>query len=106
MVDRALELYHCTQHSDGTCGQSRRGGVGTSNCGRRSRSLGRVAVTHVQGPPKGGGALGPLRVPNTRLCRCLRTEEVLMMHMDRIHHYLLSIRFSALPSAMLRRAGR
>jgi hypothetical protein len=28
---------------------------------------GRVAVTHVQGPPKGGGALCVRRVSNTRL---------------------------------------
>lgn len=63
----ALAVQRLPKHSGGTCGKSRGGGFRTSNSGRRSRFLGRVAVTHVQGPPKGGGALGPLRVLNTRL---------------------------------------
>ena len=48
-------------------GQSRGGGLVTSNGVRRSNVFGRVAVTHVQGPPKGGGALGAPRVTSTRL---------------------------------------
>ena len=44
------------------------GGVETSRHTGRSRYLGRVAVTHVQGSPKGGGALSVCRVSNTRLC--------------------------------------
>lgn len=55
------------QHSIHTCGQSRGGGVGTSSRARRSKAFGRVAVTHVQGSPKGGGALCVRRVPNARL---------------------------------------
>ena len=55
------------QHTVTTCGQSRRGGFVTSECVRRSRHLVRVAVTHVQGSPKGGGALGTLEVTTTRL---------------------------------------
>src|SRR5690606_7783404 len=68
MVSRSLELYRCAPHSRLTCGQSRGGGVRTSNSVRRSKhAFGRVAVTHVQGLPKGGRALGTLRVLNTRL---------------------------------------
>jgi hypothetical protein len=62
-----LAVALLAKHTSSTCGQSRRGGVGTSNGGRRSNVFGRVAVTHVQGSPKGGGALGPPGVPNTRL---------------------------------------
>ena len=54
-------------HRKATSGQSRWGGVGTSCRAHRSRFLGRVAVAHVQGSPKGGGALCVRRVPNTRL---------------------------------------
>lgn len=54
-------------HTSTTCGQSRKGGVETSNSRRRSNVFGRVAVTYVQGSPKGGGALGLLKVSNTRL---------------------------------------
>jgi len=54
-------------HNFTTRGQSRGGGVGTSESRRRSNVFGRVAVTYVQGTPKGGGALGLLGVPNTRL---------------------------------------
>lgn len=54
-------------HRKVTSGQSRWGGVRTSNRTRRSRFLGRVAVAHVQGSPKGGGALCVRRVLNTRL---------------------------------------
>lgn len=55
-------------HSNSTSGQSRWGGVETSNHRRRSRLLGRVVVAHVQGSPKGGDALCLCRVSNTRLC--------------------------------------
>ncbi|CAH0497227.1 hypothetical protein [Novosphingobium sp. CECT 9465] len=55
-------------HRSVTNGPSRWGGVRTSNSRRRSRFLGRVVVAHVQGSPKGGDALGLLRVLNTRLC--------------------------------------
>lgn len=54
-------------HITTSCGQSRSGGFTTSNSRRRSSFLGRVAVAYVQGSPKGGGALGLLRVVNTRL---------------------------------------
>ena len=63
----ALEQSLLSPHTNATCGQSRRGGFVTSNSVRRSRFLGRVAVAYVQGPPKGGGALGTLGVTNTRL---------------------------------------
>lgn len=66
-VAQALDRQPSTQHTRFTCGQSRRGGFRTSNCRRWSRFLGRVAVAHVQGSPKGGGALGLLRVLNARL---------------------------------------
>ena len=55
------------QHTTNSCGTSRSRGLETSNSRRRSNVFGRVAVTHVQGSPKGGGALGLLRVSNTRL---------------------------------------
>ena len=55
------------QHNQLTCGMSCGRGVVTSNGVRRSKQFGRVAVTHVQGSPKGGGALGTLGVTNTRL---------------------------------------
>jgi hypothetical protein len=64
---QALDCTVLSPHTEFTCGQSRGGGVRTSNSRRRSRFLGRVAVAHVQGSPKGGGALGLLRVLNTRL---------------------------------------
>lgn len=67
MGARSLEHSRPKPHSVATCGQSRGGGVRTSNSRRRSRSLGRVVVAHVQGSPKGGDALGLLRVLNTRL---------------------------------------
>lgn len=66
-------------HKVVTCGQSRGGGLTTSNSTRRSSYLGRVAVTYVQGLPKGGGALGVLGVVNTRLGRCL--------HLTRGHNH-------------------
>lgn len=56
-------------HSKPTSGLSRWRGVGTSCRAHRSRFLGRVSVAHVQGSPKGGGALCVRRVPNTRLRR-------------------------------------
>ena len=47
-------------------------------CAGRSNSAG-VAVTYVQGSPKGGGALGTLGVTNTRLLPVpLFSEEALM----------------------------
>ena len=55
------------QHSTNSCGQSRGRGLVTSDSERRSNAFGRVAVTHVQGSPKGGGALGSLEVTSTRL---------------------------------------
>lgn len=67
MTDQPLAVATRAKHKQCTCGQSRNGGVGTSDSRRRSNVFGRVAVTHVQGSPKGGGALGLLRVPNTRL---------------------------------------
>lgn len=66
-LDQALDRNAPSPHIGLTCGQSRGGGVVTSDSRRRSRFLGRVAVTHVQGPPKGVGALGLLEVTNTRL---------------------------------------
>lgn len=66
-IEQALEQRLLSPHTNITSGQFRWGGVVTSNCARRSRFLGRVAVTHVQGPPKGGGALGALKVTTTRL---------------------------------------
>jgi hypothetical protein len=48
-------------------GQSRPWGVGTPIITSPVELLGRVAVTHVQGLPKGGSALCLCRVPNTRL---------------------------------------
>lgn len=78
-LDRA-RLY---PHSNSTSGQSRWGGVGTSQRAHRSRLLGRVVAAHVQGSPKGGDALCVRRVPNTRLCPVppLRKEA----HLDRGH---------------------
>ena len=56
------------QHTDDSCGQSRSRGFATSVAHAPVETcFGRVAVTHVQGSPKGGGALGLLRVLNTRL---------------------------------------
>ncbi len=66
MVD-SLAITIASPHTERTCGQSRGGGLVTSDSRRRSISFGRVAVTHVQGPPKGGGALGLLEVTSTRL---------------------------------------
>lgn len=63
-----LEQSARPPHSNTTCGQSRRGGLVTSHCERRSSFLGRVVVAHVQGSPKGGDALGSLGVTSTRLC--------------------------------------
>lgn len=60
-------MTQSSQHSFSTSGQSRGGGLVTSDCVRRSTVFGRVAVTYVQGSPKGGGALGTLGVTNTRL---------------------------------------
>ena len=66
MVD-SLAITNASPHTVGTCGQSRGGGLVTSDSRRRSISFGRVAVTYVQGSPKGGGALGLLEVTSTRL---------------------------------------
>jgi hypothetical protein len=54
-------------HNSSTRGQSREGGLVTSQSERRSRFLGRAAVAYVQGSPKGGGALGSLMVTSARL---------------------------------------
>lgn len=62
-----LAQARCNPHSSNTSGQSRWGGLVTSNSERRSRFLGRVVVAHVQGSPKGGDALGSLMVTSTRL---------------------------------------
>lgn len=67
MAHHRLEQSQSSPHSYPTSGQSRWGGVRTSNSRRRSRFLGRVVVAYVQGSPKGGDALGLLRVLNTRL---------------------------------------
>jgi len=66
-IEQALEQRLLSPHTNITCGQSRRGGFRTSNSRRRSRILGRVAVTMSKAMPKSGGALGLLRVLNTRL---------------------------------------
>jgi hypothetical protein len=66
-VAQALDCTPATQHTHFTCGLSRGGGLRTSSCRRWSRSLGRVAVVHVQGTPKGDGALGLPRVLSARL---------------------------------------
>lgn len=62
-----LEQSQPSPHTSGTSGQSRWGGVETSNHRRRSSSLGRVAVTMSKALPKGGSALCLCRVSNTRL---------------------------------------
>jgi hypothetical protein len=67
MRTRTLAVPPPSNHSSCTRGMSRGGGVVTSDCIRRSKLFGRVAVTHVQGSPKGGGALGMLGVTNARL---------------------------------------
>jgi hypothetical protein len=66
-VAQSLDHWPPTKHTHSTCGLSRGGGLRTSDCRRWSRLLGRVAVVHVQGSPKVGGALGLLRVLSTRL---------------------------------------
>ena len=56
------------QHTVISCGQSRSRGFATSAAHAPVETcLGRVAVTHVQGSPKGGGALCVRGVANTRL---------------------------------------
>jgi len=74
----ALALGSAEQHTSNTCGQSRKRGLVTSHGERRSNIFGRVAVAHVQGSPKGGGALGSLRVTSTRLAPVPPDREVLM----------------------------
>ena len=64
---QALDQSALSPHINATCGKSRSGGLVTSESERRSGIPGRVAVAHVQGSPKGGGALGSLRVTSTRL---------------------------------------
>lgn len=66
-VTLALAVRQCCQHSHRTCGMSCRGGLIPSQGERRSMHFGRVAVMHVQGSPKDGGALGSLRGINARL---------------------------------------
>lgn len=67
MAHHRLEQSQSSPHSWRTSGQSRWGGVETSNHRRRSSSLGRVAVTMSKALPKGGSALCLCRVSNTRL---------------------------------------
>ena len=62
-----LAVISLAPHSFITCGQSRRGGLIASKRTRRSSMLDRVAVTHLRGSPKGGGALCVRRVTKTRL---------------------------------------
>lgn len=66
VTKQALDPCTLSPHTNHTRGQFRGGGVGTSNSRRRSSSLGRVAVTMSKASPKSGGALGLLKVPNTR----------------------------------------
>lgn len=89
MAQQHLEQSALAPHSNLTCGQSRRGGVGTSESRRRSRFLGRVVVAHVQGSPKGGDALGLLRVPNTRLCSVPPIGREVYLSHERTLHALL-----------------
>ena len=74
-----LAIINTSPHTYGTCGQSRRGGLVTSDSRRRSINFGRVAVTYVQGPPKGGGALGLLGVTSTRLAPVTPTKKEALM---------------------------
>jgi hypothetical protein len=67
MVPHPLAVQLPSHHSSYTCSQSCGGGLRTSKGGRRSIHFGRVAVMHVQGSPKDGGALGPPLVLSTRL---------------------------------------
>jgi len=84
-LDQALH----SPHSHSTCGQSRGGGLVTSNRTRRSRCLGRVAVAYVQSSLKGGGALCVRRVTNTRLCPVpLSNREALMRQKRTISTFL------------------
>jgi len=78
----ALAVALIAQHTSSTCGQSRKGGLITSKRTRRSNVFGRVAVTHVQGSPKGGGALCVRRVINTRLAPVPPSGEVPMSEAD------------------------
>lgn len=71
------------QHTQDSCGQSRSRGVGTSAAHAPVETcFGRVAVTHVQGSPKGGGALCVRRVPNTRLAPVPPHEREVLMRRD------------------------
>jgi hypothetical protein len=58
-------------HTSTTCGQSREGGLVTSQSERRSRFLGRAAVAYVQASPKGVVETkivdGPIRTGQLRL---------------------------------------
>lgn len=67
VATHALAVLRLSKHTNHTCGQSREGGLETSNSTRRSKQFGRVVVTYVQGSPKGGDALSVLRVSSTRL---------------------------------------
>lgn len=74
-----LAIAQSQQHSFLTCGQSRGGGLVTSDGERRSNVFGRVAVAYVQGSPKGGGALGSLGVTSTRLAPAPSNEKEVPM---------------------------
>lgn len=67
LITQPLDHRAAPSHSHTTCGQSRRGGVGTSSRAHWSRFLGRVVAAYVQGSPKGGDALCVRKVPNIRL---------------------------------------
>lgn len=98
---QTLDPNALTPHTKTTCGQSRRGGFRTSNSRRRSRILGRVAVTMSKAMPKSGGALGLLRVLNTRLCPVPPFELGVTMRskVGQILAGLLMAAFSVTPTA-------
>ena len=73
---RNLAVRTGPPHTPTTRGLSRGGGLITSRRAGRSKQFGRVAVTHVQGSPKGGGALHACGVINARLCRRLQPKGV------------------------------
>jgi hypothetical protein len=64
---QALDCRLSTQHTRSTCGQSCRGGVGTS-CRTHWSSFSAGWPSRMsKAPPKGGGALCVRGVPNARL---------------------------------------
>lgn len=100
MVGRSLELYRCAPHSRHTCGQSRRRGLISSYGERRSKhAFGRVVVTHVQGSPKGGDALGSPGEINTRL-RSVPLRLGVLMPSDQTIHQITSCASQSLTPAL------